>query len=78
MNMESNRADHSPSNMVNIVAIPIVGTTLHMCLDEYSNQHQIQRNCPHCDSQMASQVTEFTIEPIVLIFQKNNKNALSN
>ena len=74
MNMECNRADHSPSNMVNIVAIPIVGTTLHMCLDEYLNQHQIDRNCPYCESQRASQVTEFTIEPSVLIFQLNRFN----
>ena len=29
-NMECNTADHSPYNMVNIIAIPIVGTTLHM------------------------------------------------
>ena len=74
MNGRCNIADLSPSNMVNIVAIPIVGTTLHMCLDEYFNQHQIQRNCPHCDSQTASQVTEFTVEPCVLIVQLNRFN----
>jgi Ulp1 family protease len=74
MNNECNAADHSPSNMVNIVALPIVGTTLHMCLDAYFNQHQIQRNCPHCDSQSASQVTEYTVEPTVLIFQLNRFN----
>ena len=70
-NMECNTADHSPYNMVNIIAIPIVGTTLHMCLDEYLSQHQIERNCPNCESQSASQVTEFISEPTLLIFQLN-------
>jgi hypothetical protein len=74
MNNNCNAVDHSPSNVVNILALPIVGTTLHMCLDAYFNQHQIQRNCPHCDSQSASQVTEYTDEPTVLIFQLNRFN----
>ena len=73
-NRECNRADHSPSNMVNIVAIPIIGTTLHMCLDEYLSQHEIERNCPNCQSQRASQVTEFISEPTLLIFQLNRFN----
>ena len=74
MNSRCNIVDHSPSNMVNIVAIPIVGTTLHMCLDAYFNQHQIQRNCPHCESQTASQITEFIVEPSILIIQLNRFN----
>ena len=41
-NMECNRANHSPSNMVNIVAIPIVRTSLQMCLQWQGQQGNIQ------------------------------------
>ena len=69
MNEECNRVHRTPSNLVNIISLTIVGTTLNMCLDEYFNNQSIQRNCSHCNSQRASQVTEFTVEPTVLIFQ---------
>ena len=45
-----------------------------MCLGEYLSQHQIERNCPNCQSQSASQVTEFISEPTLLIFQLNRFN----
>ena len=74
MNRVCNTADHSPSNSVNIVAIPISGTTLHTCLDEYLSQHEIERNCPNCECQSATQVTEFINEPTLLILQLNRFN----
>ena len=69
MNPDCNAADQTPSNNVNIVVLPLVGPTLHMCLDEYLTAHEIERNCPHCESQTASQVTAFTEDPETIIFQ---------
>jgi uncharacterized UBP type Zn finger protein len=56
-NPECNADDQVPPNLVNIVSLPFVGPTLLMCLDAYLTEHQIVRDCPHCDSQTASQIT---------------------
>ena len=69
MNFECNAADQVPPNEVNIVVLPLVGPTLLMCLNEYLTVHAINRNCPHCGNQNASQVTSFTVDPETIIFQ---------
>ena len=69
MNADCNAADQVPSNEVNIVVLPLVGQTLLMCLNEYLTEHEIERNCPHCGSNSASQVTAFTQDPETIIFQ---------
>ena len=69
MNFECNAADQVPPNEVNIVVLPLVGPTLLMCLNEYLTVHAIDRNCPHCGNQNASQVTSFTVDPETIIFQ---------
>ena len=71
MNPECNTADQIPSNVINIVVLPLVGPTLLMCLNEYLTEHVIQRNCPHCHSNSASQITAFTLDPEIIIFQLN-------
>ena len=69
MNADCNAADQVPSNEVNIVVLPLVGPTLLMCLNEYLTEHEIERDCPHCESTTASQVTAFTVDPETIIFQ---------
>ena len=71
MNPECNTADQIPSNVINIVVLPLVGPTLLMCLNEYLTEHVIQRNCPYCHHTSASQVTAFTVDPEIIIFQLN-------
>ena len=63
MNPDCNATDQTHSNNVNIVVLPLVGPTLHMCLDEYLTAHEIERNCRHYESQTASQVTAITEDP---------------
>ena len=70
-NPECNADDQVPPNLVNIVSLPFVGPTLLMCLDAYLTEHQIVRDCPHCDSQTASQITSFAVNPETIIFQIN-------
>jgi ubiquitin C-terminal hydrolase len=69
MNTNCNTADPVPSNAVNIVMLPLVGSTLLMCLDQYLTEHEIERDCPHCGNTTASQVTAFTVDPETIIFQ---------
>ena len=69
MNTNCNTADPVPSNAVNIVMLPLVGSTLLMCLDQYLTEHEIERDCPHCGNTTASQVTVFTFDPETIIFQ---------
>ena len=71
MNTECNTATQIPSNVINIVVLPLVGSTLLMCLNEYLTEHVIERNCPFCHNTSASQVTAFTVDPKIMIFQLN-------
>lgn len=68
-NPQCNTDDHLPPNLINIVSLPFVGPTLHICLDEYLTEREIVRDCPHCDSQSASQITSFAVNPETIIFQ---------
>ena len=68
-NAECNTDDRVPSNEVNIIVLCLAGPTLLMCLDEYLTEHEIERDCPHCESKTASQVTSFTQDPEAIIFQ---------
>ena len=49
--------------------MPFVGPTLNICLDYYLTEREIVRDCPHCDSQSASQMTSFAVNPETIIFQ---------
>ena len=71
MNPQCNTATQIPSNVINIVVLPVVGSTLLMCLNEYLTEHVIERNCPFCHNSSASQVTAFTVDPKIIIFQLN-------
>ena len=71
MNPDCNTDDKIPSNAINIVVLPLAGPTLLMCLNEYLTEHVIQRNCPYCHHKSASQVTAFTVDPEIMIFQLN-------
>ena len=68
-NANCNRADQIPSNEVNIVVLQLNGPSLELCLEEYFEPEDIERNCPHCENNMASQATAFSEDPQTIIFQ---------
>ena len=78
MNANCNAADNKPSSDVVILTLPIVAPTLSMCLERYLGEAELERDCPHCGCKQASQITSFTQDPGILIFQLKRFDAQGN
>ena len=68
-NKNCNAADNRPSSDVVILTLRLVSPTLSMCLDNYLGLDEIERNCPHCGCKQATQATNFSQDPEILLIQ---------
>ena len=74
LNEICNSADNRPPVDNNIITLELAAPTLFMCLDSFLGHQPLERRCPHCGSEQASQTTQFTEDPEVLIFQLKRFN----
>ena len=68
-NKNCNAADNRPSSDVVILTVRLVSPTLSMCLDRYLGLDEIERNCPYCGCKQATQATNFSQDPEILLIQ---------
>ena len=59
----------SVETLPQIWQIPVKGSTLHTCLQEYFESEEIERRCPNCNNNKALQITELLGNPKNIIFQ---------